>query len=124
MAEPVEDAIRAALDEVIDPCSEANGTDLSVVEMGLVDRVAVDDGSAVVRLRLTSPHCTMLPYFEEEIERRVGALTGVDSVTVEADDGLQWGPELMSDEARERRAARRRRLAESAAERRADAGAE
>lgn len=95
--------VRAVLDSVIDPCSAANGTDLSVVEMGLVDEVSIDDGRVTVELLVTSPMCTMVPYFIREIRQDVGALNGVESVAVEADNGLEWVPSMMSEEAKEKR---------------------
>lgn len=97
------EAVRAVLDTVIDPCSAANGTDLSVVEMGLLDDITVDDGHVDVDLMVTSPMCTMVPYFIKEIRRDVGALDGVESVAVTADNGLEWVPSMMSEEAEERR---------------------
>jgi metal-sulfur cluster biosynthetic enzyme len=95
--------VQAALDTVIDPCSAANGTDLSIVEMGLVDEITIEDGHVAVDLMVTSPMCTMVPHFIREIRRDVGALSGVESVSVEADSGLEWVPSMMSDEAQQRR---------------------
>jgi len=97
------DAVRAVLDTVIDPCSAANGTDLSIVEMGLLDDVSIDDGHVEVDLMVTSPMCTMVPYFIKEIRRDVGDLDGVESVAVSADNGLEWVPSMMVDDAQERR---------------------
>lgn len=97
------EAVRAVLDTVIDPCSAANGTDLSVVEMGLLDDITVRDGHVSVELMVTSPMCTMVPYFIKEIRRDVGDLDGVESVEVSADNGLEWMPSMMSEEAEERR---------------------
>lgn len=95
--------VRAVLDTVIDPCSAANGTDLSVLEMGLVDSVTVEDGHVDVELMVTSPMCTMVPYFIKEIRRDVGELDSVESVDVSADNGLEWMPSMMSEEAKKRR---------------------
>jgi metal-sulfur cluster biosynthetic enzyme len=95
--------VRAVLDTVIDPCSAANGTDLSIVEMGLLDDITVQDGHVAVDLMVTSPMCTMVPYFIKEIRRDVGDLEGVESVAVSADNGLEWMPSMMSEEAQDRR---------------------
>lgn len=100
--------VRAVLDTVIDPCSAANGTDLSVVEMGLLDDISIDGDRVEVDLVVTSPMCTMVPYFIKEIRRDVGELDGVETVEVTADNGLEWVPSMMSDEAQRRR---RHRLA-------------
>jgi metal-sulfur cluster biosynthetic enzyme len=45
----------------------------------------------------------MVPYFIKEIRRDVGDLDGVESVEVSADNGLEWMPSMMSEEAEERR---------------------
>lgn len=96
-------AARERLDEVIDPCSAANGTNLSLVDMGLVDSIETDGASVTVSIQLTTPGCTMAPYFVDEIEDRVGRLAEVEAVSVEFDDGLTWRPSMMTDEAREER---------------------
>lgn len=97
------DAVRAVLDTIVDPCSAANGTDLSLVEMGLLDDITIQEGHVGVDLMVTSPMCTMVPYFIKEIRRDVGELDGVESVEVTADNGLEWVPSMMADDAQERR---------------------
>jgi len=74
----LERRIRERLDEVVDPCSAANGTDLSIIEMGLLDGIDVDEGHVTVSMRLTSPFCMQLPYFVEEVDERVGSIDGGD----------------------------------------------
>lgn len=101
--------IREELNEVIDPCSAAAGTELGIVEMGLVDSIEIDGGSVTVRMRLTTPVCTMVPYFIEEVESRVGSLDWVTDVSLDTDTGL-WEPSMMGDEALERRKEQSREL--------------
>jgi len=96
-------AVRDALREVVDPCSAATGSNLDVVELGLVKSIAVEDGHVEVDLRLTTPACTMHPYFIRETETHVGALQGVASVEVRTDDGTEWSESLMSAAAKRRR---------------------
>lgn len=95
--------VREALREIVDPCTAATGSNLDVIEMGLVEAVEVADGEVRVEFRLTTPACHMVPYFIEEIESRVEPLDGVESVTVDTDDGMQWTPDMMTDAAREKR---------------------
>ena len=102
---PRRERIRDALRGIVDPCSAANGSNLDIVEMGLVKNIQVNDGDVRVEMRLTTPACHMVPYFIEEIEERVGALSGVESVEVETDDGMEWNTEMMSEEAKEKRQA-------------------
>ena len=100
-----DERVRDALRGIVDPCSAANGSNLDIVEMGLVKNIEVNDGDVRVEMRLTTPACHMVPYFIEEIEERVGALSGVESVEVETDDGMEWNTEMMSEEAKEKRQA-------------------
>lgn len=107
-ATPTEERVREVLREVVDPCSAATGSNLDVVEMGLVEGIEVEhgegDGDHVqVDLRLTSPMCHMVPYFYEEIEGRVGDLPGIASATLETDGGLEWTEDEMSEEAKRKR---------------------
>ena len=95
--------VREQLDQIIDPCSEARGTDISIVEMGLLKSIEIDDETVHVELRITSPSCMMVGYFIEQIEDRVGTLPGVEEVSLETDAGLSWREEMMSEKAKERR---------------------
>lgn len=98
-----EDAVRDALREVVDPCSAATGSNLNIVEMGLLKSVSIDDGHVDVEMRLTTPVCHMVAYFHEEIDDRVGELAGIESVEVETDNGFEWSEEMLTPEAKRRR---------------------
>jgi metal-sulfur cluster biosynthetic enzyme len=95
--------VRSALHNVVDPCSAATGIDLDIVEMGLVKSIDIFDDHVRVNMRLTTPACHMVAYFMKEVEREVGQLPGVESVELEADDGLEWTEEMLSDDAKRRR---------------------
>lgn len=114
MPEPVpslEAKIRVALDTIKDPCSLASGVPLGLDEMGLVDRIEIDAAGAVqVHLRLTSPFCHMIGFFHVEARRLLSAIDGVASVTVIADNGLDWSPSRISAAAQAKRAARLERM--------------
>lgn len=106
-AADVERRVRDRLGEVLDPCSCFTAEPVNIVDLGLVESVEVDGGVARVELLLTSPGCTYLPYIERDVEERVGAVEGVESVeTVQVTDRI-WTEERMDDAVRE---ARRRRL--------------
>ncbi len=101
-----EHEVRAALDEVHDPCSEVAGVPAGILEMGLVHdlQVSHEPDGAVVRLaiRVTEPTCLMGPSLASGARERLAALPGVARV---------WTPAAMSAEYRarlaEHRAARR-----------------
>jgi metal-sulfur cluster biosynthetic enzyme len=110
--------VESALEEVVDPCSAANGTDLSVVEMGLVESIEIEGRRITVNLRLTSPDCTMVGYFEEEIEREVESLNGVETVDVSPDQGFSWRPSMLSEKAKRQRERRIRERKQKYSEKR------
>lgn len=97
------EAVRQQLQEIIDPCSAATGSNLDIVEMGLIDSIEIDDNHADVHMRLTTPACHMVPYFVREVEECVGELPDIESVELKTDQGLEWTEEMMSDEAKARR---------------------
>jgi len=79
------DEVTAALQLVRDP-----ELGFSVVELGLVRTVALeDDGRTVhVWLTLTSPYCPYGPELIADAERRLRALPGVEQARIE----LVWSP--------------------------------
>lgn len=111
-AKPSPLAVRDELDEIVDPCSEARGTDISIVEMGLLRKIEIEDGTVHIELRITSPSCMMVGYFIEQAQERVGTLPGVEDVTLETDAGFNWRDDMMAPEAKERRRTHQQALAE------------
>jgi len=97
------ETVRKSLRGIVDPCSDSRGIGNDIVELGLVESVEVDGGAVTVNMRLTTPTCTMIGYFIDEMKDQLTPLEGVDSVTVNADSGLNWSPDLMEEQARERR---------------------
>jgi metal-sulfur cluster biosynthetic enzyme len=110
--------IYRALATVHDTCSVFNGTNLDIVEMGLVHDLEQDGGTIRVRLLLTDPMCLYLFEMRAQIISALEPLPGVETVEVEPVAGKLWWPERMSPAARDRlarlRAARRERLGISA----------
>lgn len=90
-----EDVI-SRLHEVIDPCSAATRVPLSIVEMGMIESVEIVSRNVVVSLRMTSPLCHALPYFQMEVERVLAGITGVDGVKCTFDYGGSWQPDNMT----------------------------
>jgi metal-sulfur cluster biosynthetic enzyme len=115
---PTLSQINRALATVHDTCSVFNGTNLDIVEMGLVHDVEQDGGTIRIRLLLTDPMCLYLFEMRAQIMAALEPLPGVEAVEVEPVAGKLWWPERMSPAARDRlarlRAARRERLGISA----------
>ena len=74
---PTEEAIREALTHVIDPELHTD-----IVDLGMVGDIGINDGTVDVGLALTIASCPMRGQIEADIERRVGAMDGVEAVNV------------------------------------------
>lgn len=87
-------AIRAALDFVVDPCSNAMGEPLGLIEMGLVSHLAIDDsaGAVDVTMRLTSPCCAYGPMMARAAERELESVAEVQHAHVVIDHAAVWTP--------------------------------
>ena len=69
---PTQNQLYAILDHVMDP--ELNH---SLVELGMIRDIDIDDGRVQIELQLTTPHCP----FAGEIEQRIrSALMEMDSI--------------------------------------------
>jgi metal-sulfur cluster biosynthetic enzyme len=108
--EAIEADVLAALDRVVDPCSQSWQRPLSIVDLGLVRRISVDTRhTARIEISLTTPFCLAVTIIMQAIEQRVGEVPGIDNVEVNVDPTVVWSLELMTDEGRERLLAHRRR---------------
>lgn len=105
--------IRDRINEVTDPCSQAQGVAIGLCDMGLVRELEVEprgDGWSVrLMLRLTSPGCLYFVYFEDSIRQRI-VDPAIKSLEVAFDSGLDWTPEAMAASAQRRLRAYRLRL--------------
>jgi metal-sulfur cluster biosynthetic enzyme len=99
--------VMSRLHEIVDPCSAATKVPLSIVEMGMIENIEIASGNVAVALRMTSPLCHALPYFEMEIERVLGSIPGIMGVTCTFDHGGNWQPDNMTVGARRKLADRR-----------------
>ena len=86
--------VRAALNEIIDPCSVAAGEPAGLVDMGLVRLINIRDNGAQVQvvLALTEPTCLMGFPFMRSARDRLEALPDVERVEVSLDPAFQWSP--------------------------------
>jgi metal-sulfur cluster biosynthetic enzyme len=100
--------IRDELMEVLDPCSCMSEHPINIVDLGLIEQIAVDGGHVEITLLLTSQRCTYFLDINDEICERVGSLPQVESVEVHQDtSGEIWTRERMSEA---ERTARRQRF--------------
>lgn len=90
-ATPTYDEMRAKLREVMDP-----ELDLSIVDLGLVYDIQMDDRTALVSMTLTSPGCPMGPVIRGEAYAKLRELPGVDDVDVQIVWNPPWDPRTMA----------------------------
>ena len=107
MTAPTPAEVVSRLQEITDPCSAATNVPLSIVEMGMIENVEFESGNVVIALRMTSPLCHALPYFQMEIERALAGIPGIGTVTCTFDHGGNWQPDDMTVAAQRKLADRR-----------------
>ena len=92
--------IADALRDVYDPCCEDRG--LSVVDMGLIEDIAVDADQARIDLVLTSGWCPFMVPLVDTIRQRVAALPGIGDAEVRVVWDTAWSTDRLSAVARDR----------------------
>jgi len=73
---------------------------MSLVDLGLIYGVKIDNGMVVVDLTFTSPVCPLTPVIISDVETKVKAVKGVKGVIVNIVWDPPWTPERMSRESR------------------------
>jgi len=75
---------------------------ISVVDLGLVYGVEVDDGTVTVDMTLTYSGCPARDRLTEEVEEAVAAVDGVDEASVRLVWSPEWTLEMVTDQGTER----------------------
>lgn len=97
---PTVEAVYEALDTVKDPCMGAAGLDLSIVDLGLIYGVEIDDGAVNVEMTFTEIGCVFTHVIGSEVYDAVGALPGVERVELTP----RWLPIWTEDRVNEKAA--------------------
>ncbi len=91
-----EQAIREALNEIVDPCSVAAGAPAGIEELGLIRHLSVEqaaEGAKVtVRIGVTEPGCMMGASFVIKARATLDALPEIASHDVCLDHAADWEP--------------------------------
>ena len=85
--QPSREAIIEALKKVEDP-----DLFLDIYFLGLIYSINIDEGEVVIDMTFTTPLCPSGPYLKQEVESKVGAVTGVTKVTVNITFNPPWEP--------------------------------
>lgn len=98
------------VNDIVDPCSGAAGVPIGLVDMGIVQSIAVRGDEVSMSLLPTFGGCLYVGLFEEEIRRRLKGLEWCRSVQLVSLSGREiWTEDLMRAGARARLARSRRR---------------
>lgn len=89
----VEDKIREALKDVIDP-----ELGVSIVDLGLIYDVRYEGGVAEVEMTLTSPGCPLAPVIDKKIKDALKGVSEIKELTVELVWDPPWSKDMMSEE--------------------------
>ena len=90
------EGVITALKEIFDPEIPVN-----IYDLGLIYGVDVSpEGSVVVTMTLTTPHCPVAESMPAEVELRVEAVPGVRDAEVNLVWDPAWDPQKMSDDAK------------------------
>jgi metal-sulfur cluster biosynthetic enzyme len=92
-AAPTYDQMRDKLWEVKDP--EIN---MSIVDLGLVYDIEIEEGVVTVTMTLTSPGCPLGPIIRGEAYAKLKELPGVQDVDVNIVWSPPWDPRTMASE--------------------------
>ena len=89
-------------EEVVDTLHQVEDPELGmdIVDLGLLYDVEVDGPKVKVTYTLTSMGCPAGAMIQEDIDRVVGELPGVEAVQAELTFEPPWSPDLMSDDAK------------------------
>ena len=92
---PTPEEVVEALHQVEDP-----ELGMDIVDLGLLYDVEVDGAKVKVSYSLTSMGCPAGAMIQEDIERVVGELPGVEAVESDLTFEPPWTPERMSEDAK------------------------
>ena len=92
---PTAGEVMEAIRVVVDP-----EIGISIVDLGLVYDVVVEDGVAKVTYTLTSMGCPVGPLIESQMQQVLSILPGLEGSEFTMVFRPPWGPEMMSDEAK------------------------
>lgn len=85
---PSEKEVMKALENVMDP-----ELGISVVDMGLIYEVKIEDKSVDIKMTLTNPACPMASMIVGSVEEEVAKMPGVERVRVNLVFDPPWTPE-------------------------------
>ncbi|MCH8288585.1 MAG: metal-sulfur cluster assembly factor [Candidatus Marinimicrobia bacterium] len=93
LAGVTKEQVYAALKEVNDP-----ELPISLVDLGLIYGVEVDNGNVDITMTLTASGCPAIDMIKEDILEKLAGTKGVDSVNIEVVWSPAWTKEMLTDD--------------------------
>jgi metal-sulfur cluster biosynthetic enzyme len=88
-----EELVREKLKDVLDP-----ELHMSIMELGLIYDVEIEDGTVKVTYTLTTPACPLGPVIDAQIQDMLMDLPGVKEVTTDLTFSPPWDPRTMASD--------------------------
>ncbi len=82
-----------------DPCHVLADYPLTLVDLGVINRIDLDQGYVEVGLTYTEIGCTFAPRILQRLEEEVMAVPGIESMDVVYEPFPPWSPDRMSPRA-------------------------
>jgi metal-sulfur cluster biosynthetic enzyme len=98
--DPLASAVWKALNEIKDPCHVLSGNDLSIVDLGLINRVDIVGDRLEVGITFTETSCVFAYRIVHALEDLAPTLPGVSSVKVVPETYPLWTEARLSAKAR------------------------
>lgn len=83
------------LKQVYDPEISVN-----IYDLGLIYDITVNDGKCDIVMSLTSPFCPAVDQILEDVNMAAYMVSGINEVNVDITFDPQWGPAMMSEDAK------------------------
>ena len=90
------DRILAVLKKVYDP-----EIPFSIVDLGLIYEIKVDDGNIYIKMTLTTPGCPLWKLIVQQVKDAVKSIEGVENIEVDLVWDPPWTLDRMSPELKE-----------------------
>jgi metal-sulfur cluster biosynthetic enzyme len=76
--------------------------DFTIVELGLIRRVEIENDKVIITMIFTSPFCPLADLIVSLIEEKIGSIKGVREVGVVIDETVQWDWSMMTEEGKKK----------------------
>jgi metal-sulfur cluster biosynthetic enzyme len=92
---PVDEMVREALREVIDPEIGVN-----IVDLGMVYEIDIEGEKATITMTLTTPMCPLSEYIDAAVKEALEPVPAITDVEVNLVWKPPWTPAMMSEDAK------------------------